>query len=129
MYLYQSTNVIYLFKDITSSWTDAYVGLVFLSFFLALLLEYLGYLHFIVKNKPNQESKILHRLLTIGSYTCQITLGFLVMLVYMTYNFCIMLAVMLGLTIGYSYFGIRKLNMKSKNKEMTYEVVHDKCCA
>ena len=60
MYLYQSTNVIYLFKEITSSRTDAYVGLVFLSFFLALLLEFLGYLHFIVKNNPTPSSKIMH---------------------------------------------------------------------
>jgi len=51
------------------------------------------------------------------------------MLVYMTYNFCIMLATMLGLTIGYAYFGFRKLNLKSMKKETTYEVVHDKCCA
>jgi len=69
MYLYQSTNVIYLFKDITSARTDAYVGLVFLSFFLALLLEYLGYLHFIVKNNPSSQSKLVHHLLTVLTYT------------------------------------------------------------
>ena len=53
MYLYQSKTVVYLFDFInsTSETPGKYGGLIILSFVLAIILEGLGYAHFILKNK------------------------------------------------------------------------------
>ena len=100
-----------------------------LTFFLSFSLEGISYIHFMLKNNVEFSSPSSWHWTCVAVYFCQATLGLIVMLIFMTYNLMIMISVIIGLVIGYSYFGIWRLNLRSEKTETTYEVVNEKCCS
>ena len=59
-------------------------------------------------------------------YFVQLTLAFGLMLLVMTFNGLIFVAVVSGITAGYVIFGFKKLNVLAKNGQNGYEVIAEK---
>ncbi len=127
MYFYQSATLTFLFKPLTTSHIGVYIVFLIVAFLMALALDSISYVHFMFKNHPR-----LNPAVKIGGsvliYFFQTILAFWVMLLVMSYNALMIVSIILGLSVGYSIFGLKKLNDKARMMDCS-DVVHEKCCA
>lgn len=103
MYFYWGTDVVFLFKGWTiTNNTGVYMIALAASFLFAVLIEFL--------NTRKIESNLLYALVQ----AFQLWTSYMLMLVLMTFNAGLFIAIMLGYTLGYSLFGFAPLTFRKR---------------
>ena len=118
MYFYQSTEVTYLFKNLKIDTTGIYILFLLITFVLAFFTEYLASLRQILIFHARNEMKTLSnsdlarqkstklRFKLFFIQLIRVTLSFMLMLLCMTFNIGLCLAVILGLTTAYGFVSL-----------------------
>lgn len=60
----------------------------------------------------------------ISLYVVQVVLGYLLMLTVMTYNVYVSLSILLGVAVGYTFFGQMLIEKRLKNTHLTMPCQH-----
>ena len=125
MYFYQSSHVIPLVKSWKTTSLQDYMVVLLITFIAAFVTECLSSLNQTIAFKARLEMKknvtklnntenaylvsTKLRLTQSGIQGVRILLSLLLMLVCMTFNFGLVMAVVLGLTVAYGTFSLRKI--------------------
>lgn len=68
--------------------------------------------------------RALSYLVEISLYVVQVVLGYLLMLTVMTYNVYVSLSILLGVAVGYTFFGQMLIEKRLKNTHLTMPCQH-----
>ena len=117
---YQSSEVKFLFKGIQTTTTGGYIALLFITVAIGVMLEATSFLREYLKlNK--EYSELVRRTLLAVTYMFQMALAYIAMLIAMTFNFLLFLAVVVGLVVGYAIFGF--LPLQKESADDTYAAI------
>ena len=123
MYFYWGKEVIVLFDKAHVTTTGGYVGALIIVFALAFFYEALSYVRYSLSSRsaviktslletegevePVLQVDIFRRLVITALYFVSITVAYFLMLIAMTFNGGLFIALVLGLVVGYAAFGFR----------------------
>ena len=111
MYFYQTMEVKFLFKPFHTSSIGGYIAVLAVSIVIGFALEAVSFMREYIKAKG--KSPVQTRILVSVAYLGQLTLAYLAMLIVMTFNFLLLVMIVVGMTVGYVCFGF--VDMKSED--------------
>ena len=128
MWFYQGEECVFLFKDLHTTNLGGYIAGLIVTFLMSALIEFLSLAILMIKIKIDKKnlSPVVGNVFVILLYALQMTDALAVMLLVMTFNYIICLAVVVGVVFGYAIFGFWKMDIQAKNGDKSYSCVAEK---